>query len=318
VFAVASGAYEVVIAGGVQQTNSKWSWKEPAAAKTMSNLEVLIGVYGHLDQGWELPNMNMVDHILNQWMFAYAKRYGISPSGLRDLYDDRVISNWLNGLHTPGLYFNAPMEGVLAEAGVSDIHEFLHSPAHNPVILWPLTRWDYTRRCDGASAIVICASDSSKYATSIPIHYLGTGNALQASAISRDMYTQPFIVEAGRQAYEMAGISAADVDVVEMYDFVPAEYCIALEDLGYWGPGQTAEMLAKRETLYSGTRPVNPSSGGVTCGVTIGAVGAACTAHLVRQLRGEAGVNQVKPLPKVGLVYDCGAARNAVIHVMGR
>lgn len=318
VFAVASGMYDVVLAGGVQQGNSNWDWKDPAKAKTMTNLEVLTGVYGHLDQGWELPNMNMLDHILNQWIFSYAKKYGISPGQLRDIYDDRIISNWRNGVHTPGLYFNTPMEKFLQEAGINDIHEFLRSPERNPVILWPLTRWDYTRRCDGAGAVVICAADSSKWAKSIPIHYLGTGNALQTTAISRDMYTQPFVVEAGRQAYEMAGISADDVDVVEIYDFQPAEYLCVLEDLGYWGRGRSAEMLSSGETLYSGARPVNPSSGGVTCGVVIGAAGVTCTAHLVKQLRGEAGTNQVKPVPEVGMVYDCGAGRNAVVQILGR
>lgn len=318
VFAVASGMYDLVLAGAVQQGNSSWNWKNPACAGKMSNVEVLTGVYGHLDQAWELPNMNMMDHVLNQWVFAYAQKYGLNADQILDVFDNRVISNWLNGSHTPGLYFNTPMDKVVRDAGVADIHEFLRSAELNPVVLWPLRHWDYTRRCDGAAAIIICAAESSKCAKSIPIHYLGTGNALQPSPISRDMYTQPFIVEAGRQAYEMAQISAGDVDVIEMYDFVPAEYLVALEDLGYWGRGQTPEMLASGQTLYSGARPVNPSSGGVTCGVTIGAVGATCTAHLVRQLRGEAGTNQVKPLPDIGLVYDCGAARNAVIHILGR
>lgn len=115
----------------------------------------------------------------------------------------------------------------------------------------------------------------------------------------------------------MAGITADDVDVVEMFDFGPAEYVIPLEDLGYWGPGQSAEMLFKGETLYSGSRPVNPSSGGVTCGVVIGAVGATSIVHLTRQVRGQAGTNQVNSLPKIGMVYDCGAARSAVVHIMG-
>jgi acetyl-CoA C-acetyltransferase len=318
VFAVASGAYDVVIAGGVEQSNTKWDWKNPGLAMNMSNPEVLNGIYAHLDQGWELPNMNMLDHILNQWIFAYAKRYGISKNDLYDIFDARIFSNWQNGVYTQGLYWNKPIASVLEEAGVNDIHEFLRSPVHNPVIIWPLRRWDYIRRCDGAAVVIICAADVSKYAKSKPIRYLGTGNALQTSAISRDMYTQPFIVEAGKEAYEMAGISPDDVDVVEMYDFGPAEYLIPLEDLGFLERGQSSEMLLKGETLYSGTRPVNPSSGGVTCGAAIGAVGAACIVHLTKQLRGEAGANQVNPLPKAGMVYDCGAARNAVIHLMGR
>ncbi|MBP1720820.1 MAG: hypothetical protein H6Q50_332, partial [Deltaproteobacteria bacterium] len=38
---------------------------------------------------------------------------------------------------------------------------------------------------------------------------------------------------------------------------------------------------------------------------------------LVKQLRGEAGGNQIKPLPRIALAYDCGAARDAVVHIFG-
>jgi acetyl-CoA C-acetyltransferase len=130
------------------------------------------------------------------------------------------------------------------------------------------------------------------------------------------MYTQPFIVAAGREAYEMAGISPEAVEVVELYDYGPAEYIIPLEDLGIFGRGQTGEALLKGQTRYSGTRPINPS-GGSTCGVAAGAVGAVCLTHVVKQIRGESGINQVKNIPKVGMVYDCGAGRDAVIHIIG-
>jgi hypothetical protein len=42
------------------------------------------------------------------------------------------------------------------------------------------------------------------------------------------------------------------------------------------------------------------------------------TYYLIKQLRGEAGANQIRPIPKLGLAYDCGAARDAVVHIYGR
>jgi len=318
VFAVASGAYDVVIAGGVEQGNTKWDWTSPGEAQSMNTMDLLTGIFAHLDQGWEVPQMNMLDHVMSQWLLAYAKHYHLSKEQLLKMLDARVITNWTNGLGTPELFWNPPIEEMLKQFNVSDIHELLASPKINPVRNWPIRRWDYMRRVDGASAVVICAADVSKNTKRIPIHYLGTGNALQQYALSRDMYRMPFVEEAGKQAYSMSGLMPSDINIVEMYDFGPAEYFLPLEDLGFWGRGESYERAISGSGLYSGDKPVNPSSGGSTCGCVSGAIGAASIGHLVRELRCEAGAKQVKPQPKIGMAYDCGGARNCVIHILGR
>jgi acetyl-CoA C-acetyltransferase len=125
------------------------------------------------------------------------------------------------------------------------------------------------------------------------------------------------ILEASRQAYEMAGISPKDVHVAEVYDFIASEYIIPLEDLGYFGRGETWKALLEGRTTFEGDKPVNPS-GGSSAGSVVGSIGAVETYYLVKQLRGEAGANQIKPIPRIGLAYDCGAARDAVVHIFGR
>lgn len=317
VFAVASGAHDVVIAGGVELSNAQWNWQAPGDPRKMSNQERVQAVYGHYDQGWEMPNLVMLDHTLSQWLIAYAIRYGLSINDLYNIMDARIMSNIENGLRNPTAFWKRNLMEIATEAGFSDVHSFLRSPEQNPATCWPMRRWDGPRRCDGAAALVICAADLSRHADSRPVHYLGSGNAMQTCAISKDMYTQPFIVEAGKEAFSMAGVSPAEVGVIEMYDYGPAEYIIPLEDLGYFERGQAGQALLNGQTLYSGSKPVNPS-GGTTCGVAAGSVGAASLVSVVKQLRGEAGENQVNPVPKIGMVYDCGAGRDAVIHILGR
>lgn len=316
VFAVASGAYDVVLVGGVEISNARWNWQSPGQPRRMSNIERVQAIYSHYDQGWEMPNMIMLDHSLSQWLIAYAQRYGITPDQLYDILDARLISNYENGSLNPRAFWKGNLEDVARAAGFSDVRSFLRSPEYNPTTCWPVRRWDAPRRCDGAAALVVCAADVSKYAKSRPVQYLGCGSAMQTCGLSRRMYTQPFIVEAGKQAFAMAGVRPEQIGVVEMYDYGPAEYIVPLEDLGYFGPGETGPALLAGETKVSGKRPVNPS-GGTSCGVAVGAVGAICTVHIVRQLRGEAGPNQVKPVPRYGLVYDCGAGRDAVVHILG-
>lgn len=315
VFAVASGAYDIVIAGGVEISNAIWSWEAPGEPRRMSNAERVKAIYGHYDQGWELPNMAMLDHSLSQWLIAYAQRYGLSIEALYDIFDARIASNCENGLRNPRAYWRGSLSDIAARAGVASVREFLRSPSHNAPNCWPVRQWDGPRRCDGAAALVICAADVSRNAKSQPIHYRGTGSALQSSAVSRDMYTQPFIVAAGQEAYAMAGVGPQEVDVVEMYDYGPAEYIIPLEDLGIFERGETGQALLSGQTLYSGHKPINPS-GGTTCGGVAGVVGTIGMVHLAKQIRGQADKNQIAPVPQVGLVYDCGGGRDAVIHLV--
>ena len=316
VFAIASGACDVVMAGGAEINNAKFSSKDPGVPRKMTNEERLAGIYCHYDQAWEMPQLSIQDMVLSQWLIAYGKQYGLGPDTLLDVLDARLLSNIRNGHLNPKTYWNRTLEEVAAEAGFENPREFLRSPSHNPVSYWPMRLWDGPRRCDGGAVLILCAAEMSSRFSRKPIHVLGTGNA-HGTSLSEPMYTQPFIVEASRQAYEMAGVIPSDVDIVEMYDFAPSEYLIPLEDFGYFGRGEGWKAIVDGRTTFEGDKPVN-TSGGASTGLVVGSVGAIGTYHLVKQLRGEAGANQVRPVPEVALLFDCGAARDGVIHIYGR
>ena len=316
VFAIAAGVYDIVIAGGVEINNAKVGSKAPGLPRRMTNEERLRAIYCHYDQAWDLPQLSLQDMNLSQWMLAYCREYGVGIEALYDVLDARIASNYRNGEFNARAYWNRPLKDTAADAGFDNPKDFLRSPERNPVAHWPLRLWDGPRRCDGAGAIIFCAAELSKQFQRKPVHYLGMGNA-HGTSISEKMFTHPMIVEASRQAYEMAGVSPGDVDVVEVYDFIAPEYIIPLEDLGYFGRGEVWKGLLDGRTTFEGDRPVNPS-GGASAGSVVGSVGAVQTYYLVKQLRDEGGGNQIKPLPRVALAYDCGAARDAVVHIYGR
>ena len=315
VFSIASGIYDIVLAGGVEINNAKISSKAPGVPRKMTNQERLRTIYCHYDQAWDFPQLSLQDMNLSQWMMAYMKRYGLDVETLYDVLDARIASNYRNGQFNPRAYFNRPLKEAAAAEGFDNPRDFLRSPKHNPLANWPLRLWDGPRRCDGASAVILCAADMSKRFAQKPVHYLGTGNA-HGTSISEEMCSHPMIVEAARQAYDMAGIGPQDVDVVEVYDFIASEYIITLEDLGYLKRGEAWKALLDGRTTFEGDKPVNPS-GGSSAGSVVGSIGAVETYYLVKQLRGEAGGNQIKPVPRIALAYDCGAARDAVVHIFG-
>jgi len=316
VFAIAAGVYDIVIAGGVEINNAKIGSKAPGEPRKMTNEERVRCIYCHYDQAWDLPQLSLQDMNLSQWMMAYMRQYGLNNETLYDVLDARISSNYLNGQFNPKAFWNRTLRDTAMDAGFSNPRDFLRSPDHNPIAHWPLRLWDGPRRCDGAGAVILCAAELSKQFQKKPIHYLGTGNA-HGTSMSEKMYTHPMVIDASQQAYDMAGVSPGDIDVVEVYDFIAPEYLIPLEDLGYFGRGEVWKALLDGRTTFQGSKPVNPS-GGSSAGSVVGSIGVIQTYYLVRQLRGEAGANQIEPIPRIGLAYDCGAARDAVVHIFGR
>jgi acetyl-CoA acetyltransferase len=254
--------------------------------------------------------------VLAQWLIAYAKRYGLDPADIYDVLDSRILSNAYNGQFNEKAYWNRKIEDLAAEAGFDSPQTFLRSSAHNPTNYWPLRLFDGPRRCDGAAVIILCASNISKKFLSKPVHVLGSGNA-HGKSFSEKMYSQPFIGEAARQAYEMSGVTQEQIDIVELYDFVAPEYLIPLEDVGYFKRGEAWRSIAEGKSRFDSEKPVN-TSGGSGAGSVVGSVGAVMTYYLVKQLRGEAKGNQVSPIPQFALMYDAGAARDCIINIYGR
>ena len=310
------GGFRLVIAGGSEITNAQYESKAPGEPRKMTNDERVRKLWCHYDQSWDIPQLSIQDLGLSQWIIAYAKRYGLDLETLYDVLDARIYANYHNGQHNPKAVWNTPLDAAARQAGFASPREYLRSPEKNPFLFWPIRLFDGARRADGAGAVVLCAADISSRFTSKPVRILGTGNAL-STTVSDKAYSQPFIVEAGRQATEMAGVAARQLDIAELYDYVAPEYIIPLEDMGYIERGECWRAILDKRTTFEGDRPVN-LSGGSSAGSVTGCVGAIQSYYMVRQLRGEAGANQVKPIPEKGLIFDCGATRDAVVLIYGR
>jgi acetyl-CoA C-acetyltransferase len=111
--------------------------------------------------------------------------------------------------------------------------------------------------------------------------------------------------QAGKQAYEMAGVAAGDIDVAEVHDCFTIAEMMAYENLGFAEPGQGRELIINKETYREGRIPVNVDGGLLSKGHPIGATGGSQIRTIVLQLRNEAGDIQVDN-PKIGLVHNIG------------
>ncbi|OLP03677.1 lipid-transfer protein [Mycolicibacterium porcinum] len=117
---------------------------------------------------------------------------------------------------------------------------------------------------------------------------------------------------AARNVYEQAGITADDVDVIELHDCFAPNELLTYEALGLCAEGEGHKLVDAGDTTYGGRWVVNPSGGLISKGHPLGATGLAQCAEMTWQLRGQADARQV-PNAKVALAHNIGLGGAAVV-----
>ncbi|MES2979765.1 MAG: acetyl-CoA acetyltransferase [Pseudomonadota bacterium] len=167
---------------------------------------------------------------------------------------------------------------------------------------------------DGAAAVVMVRADRAPDLAARPAYVLGAA----ASTTHRDITNMPDLTTtaakaAGAAAYGQAGISASDVDVVQVYDAFTINTILFLEDLGFCPKGEGGRFVADGNISPGGTLPVNTNGGGLSC-VHPGMYGLFTMVEATQQLMGTAGRRQV-PSVDIALAHGNGGelASQAVV-----
>jgi sterol carrier protein 2 len=97
-----------------------------------------------------------------------------------------------------------------------------------------------------------------------------------------------------KKIYDEAGITADQVDVVELHDCFSANELITYEAIGLCPEGGAGKFIDAGDNTYGGKVVVNPSGGLISKGHPLGATGLAQCTELTWQLLGMAGKRQVE------------------------
>jgi len=158
----------------------------------------------------------------------------------------------------------------------------------------PLTIRDCCLVTDGAGAFVMTRSAFARELPKPPIYVLGNATAVWNRQISSmHSLTMTAASESGRKAFEMAGLTPADVDIVCLYDAFTINTILFLEDLGFCSKGEGGDFVDYGGIAPGGHLPVNTNGGGLSC-VHPGMYGIFLVIEAARQLRGECGDRQIK------------------------
>ena len=298
-YAVASGAYDIAMAIGVEKL--KDSGYSGLVVGSPANDGTAATVTAPASFSLLAP--------------AYAKKYGVDDQELKDVLTRIAWKNHRNGALNPRAQFRkeVPKETI----------------ACSPIVAGPLGIFDCSGVSDGsAAAIVVRAEDAHKY-TDHPLYVKAlsfvAGPATGPIDPSYDYTSFDEVVASAVDAYAQAGITNPrdELAMAEVHDcFTPTEL-VLMEDLGFAERGMGwKEVLAGTYDL-DGELPVNPDGGLKSFGHPIGASGLRMLFECWLQLRGEAGPRQIASIAAgktKALTHNLGGRRsikNNFVSVVG-
>ncbi|MDY6795863.1 MAG: beta-ketoacyl synthase N-terminal-like domain-containing protein [Actinomycetota bacterium] len=289
VMAIASGMYDIVLAGGVEEMSKR------TTEEVTEGLALATSPYeGAAD--FTFPG------VFGAVATAYFDRYGASREHLMNI----TIKSHKNAPLNPKAQFSQTIADLMkakqarAEKKGQPVPEWvdekaaLSDPRFNPPVAWPMHLYDCCPISDGAACLVLVAEDLAKNFTDKPIYVVGMG---QGSG--RALHACPSLTsfEANKQAaveaYGMSGLKPSDIQFAEVHDCFSIAELVHTEDLGFFAPGEGYKAIAEGATRRDGPMPIN-TSGGLKCkGHPVGATGVAQMFEIWKQLRGEAGERQI-------------------------
>jgi acetyl-CoA acyltransferase len=197
----------------------------------------------------------------------------------------------------------------------------LHEIMNDVMIAYPNTRPMCSANCDGAAAAVVVSAE--KLAT-LSLGQRRRAVKVSASVLTTDPWQESCQVlpdintltkNAARKAYEQAGVSPGDLDLVELHDCFATAELVHYDNLLLCDEGNAVDFFESGATWRDGATPVNVSGGLQSKGHPIGATGIANIWEICHHLRGEAKDRQIEGA-KVGLAHVIGLGSACGVHIL--
>jgi acetyl-CoA acyltransferase len=242
---VKAGVYDLVLAVGVEQMGK--------------------GLLGGTGAGKTIPKEGLLGSGTMPAVFAeagmeHARKYGTTFEQFAKV----SVKNHHHSTMNPKAMYQkeTPLEEVM----------------NAEMISYPNTKLMCSVNVDGAAAAVLASERKAKQ--------LGLKRAVKvrASVLTSDPWQERDLVMpdvntctrlAAKKAYEMAGIGAEDVDLVELHDCFATAEILHYENLGLCKDGEAGRMIDEGATALGGKIPVNVSGGLLSKGHPLGATGIA-------------------------------------------
>ncbi|MDX1875075.1 acetyl-CoA acetyltransferase [Mycolicibacterium sp. 120266] len=282
-YAVAAGAYDIVMAVGVEKLkDSGYSGllrQDPPGDGTAPEISMTAPAA-----------FSLIDP-------AYCARYGVHPDEMRAAMTHVAWKNHDNGTRNPKAQFRSPVARETIDKA--------------PKVAGRLGIFDCSGVSDGAACALIVSAERAHEFTDTPMYVHGlsliSGSARGSMDSDFDYTTFPEVVRAAKDAYAQAGIDrpAEQLSMAEVHDcFTPTEI-VLMEDLGFCDAGHAWKDVLDGAFDAGGRLPVNPDGGLKSFGHPVGASGLRMLYEAWLQFRGAAGERQLAD-PRTALTHNLG------------
>ena len=314
---VASGAYDRVLVVGLECTQSQPKNMSPFERTTIPSEEMWLWTDQCVNQAYSVPQGYDIFPAYNGMVAqAYSRKYGLSideiDRGLFELCRTRRLHGSLN----PKASRQQTLEDEAAALGFSDPWDFWTS-RYNPHVAWPSRLYSVVTAADGASAMVIGRGKEAVKGASAPVQLSGFGISVQDLPWYADDPTDMPIDEASfGKAYDMAGISAKDIDYLHTHDCSHIMSLCSAEASGYLNKGEGLAAAREGRLRFDGDRPMSTHGGRHAFGHAWAASAGSDTYEAVKQIRGLAGPRQMPKAPETAVIHTHGYAMISTVLVL--
>jgi acetyl-CoA C-acetyltransferase len=284
-YAVASGAYDITLAMGVEKLKDTGYGGLPDLGRVMGN-----------------QNRFMFPNVTAPGAFAmmatrYFAKYNLSAEEGKLAMARISAKSHRNGVKSPKAHLRMEVS----------VEQILKSP----IIAWPLGLFDCCGVSDGAACAIVTRPEIAKRLRPDPVFI----KALQLAVTSGEEHAftgwdgahVESTYRAGGLAYQEAGIKnpREELSMIQVHDCFSITELVTYEDLQISPKGQAKEDVAAGFFELDGQIP-SQTDGGLKCfGHPIGASGLRMAYECYKQLQGKAGERQIKD-PELALTHNLG------------
>lgn len=286
--AVASGEVDSALVVGVEKMTDKAGRDVTSALATAADSDY------EVEQGVSFVGINAL--VMRRYMHEFGwKHEDFAPFS---------INAHANAMHNPYARLHEKVS----------VEKFERSS----MVATPINLLDASPVGDGAAAVIIVPAEKVLRQPKIVV----AASAAATDTISVHSRKDPLFLNASylssRQAYAMAGVTHADIDVFELHDAFSIMAALSLEATGFAECGQGVRLGLENQIGIKGKIPVCTRGGLKARGHPVGATGMYQIVEVVQQLRGECGATQVDGAA-LGMAQNIGGSGATILtHILRR
>ncbi len=286
--AVASGAADVVMVLGVEKVTDLVGSVRLDALNTA------------LDAEFEGEQGATAAALAGLMMRRYMHEYGVDVDAFAAFSEN---AHYNGSLNPNAMYRNRLRAGMFASA---------------PPVATPVGLFDAAPEGDGAAAVILTTTERARDLVPTPVRIAASAAATDTLAIQErsDLLYLASVNRSATRAYEQAGLTPQDIDVLELHDSFTIMTTLALEASGFAARGAGYTLASPEIIGLKGSLPLTTFGGLKARGHAGGATGVYQAVEIALQIRGMAGENQV-PAVRVGMAQNIGGLGGTTItHIL--